>query len=135
MKYILGIIIPLMVLVAGCIEDGIPLPLNLNLTNQTNATTTSSPGYTWENTVAAGKSLIIKVGNETWTIKVDYEVRKQKFAFFITSSNNETELYYEPLEITLGPLEVKGKGYFAGTTAYLAKIEIRSQEKFEVTVK
>jgi len=100
-----------------------------------NTTTNTTSRFVWEKEVEAGKTLVIYIDNETIKIKVDYEVRENKFAFFVTLPDNTTELYYEPVNTTLlGKLNFYGEGSFVGTTYYLAKIRLEANESFEVKV-
>ncbi|MFA4647869.1 hypothetical protein P8X24_11605 [Pyrococcus kukulkanii] len=131
---ILGII----VLSSGCIkEEGGALLIDLGnqtltipLNQTTNTTTTSTPvTYTYERKVEAGYELVIQELNVT--IKVDYEVREGKFVFFVTY-NNQTNHYYEPMDITINDVEIHGEGYWVGTSLYIAQIVIESP--YELTV-
>ena len=145
MKKVLSLLLfGLVVASAGCIsfnKGGIILDLgNQTYTiplNQTNVTSTNvtSTTYTWEQNVAMNKTVIINASGEIWKIYVDYDFVEQKFGFFVTDPANSTNLYYEPVNMTIaGDIKFTGGKYFTGTNVYLAHIKLESKKPFEVRV-
>ena len=105
------------------------LPLNQsNITNQTQH-------YVWEQNVAMNKTVIINASGEIWKIYVDYDFVEQKFGFFVTDPENNTNLYYEPVNITIASdIVFTGEKYFTGTNVYLAHVKLEAKKPFEVNV-
>ena len=106
------------------------LPLNQsNITNQTQH-------YVWEQNVAMNKTITVNAsGGEIWKIYVDYDFVENRFGFFVTDPSNETNLYYEPVNMTIaGDVRFYGEKYFTGTNVYLAHVKLESSKKFEVNV-
>ena len=153
MKKILGILIlaGLVVTSAGCIsfdKGGVILSfgnetytLPLNQSNQSNSTLSNetqsneTQHYVWEQNVAVNKTILVNVSGEIWQISIDYDVIEQKFGFFVTDPQNNTNLYYEPVNMTIaGDVRFYGEKYFTGTNVYLAHVKLESSRKFEVSV-
>ncbi|AEC52229.1 hypothetical protein PNA2_1314 [Pyrococcus sp. NA2] len=135
-KALILVLVGLIVLSAGCIKkEGSTIIIDLgNLTeilnnNQTtNQTTTPTPKpYIYEELVQVGGNLTIKELN--LTIRPDYDPAKDRF-FFITPGG----LYWEPMNITVSDVKILGRGYFVGTTIYIANITIISPRELTITV-
>nr|WP_216082420.1 hypothetical protein [Pyrococcus abyssi]QFN51304.1 hypothetical protein [Pyrococcus abyssi] len=120
MKKILAILLlSLIIATSGCIIKREGNMIIIDFSNITNTT----PSYTYERLVKVGENLTIKEINTT--IIPDYDPREQRFFFRIIQSNKE-EIYWEPMNITISDVTILGKGYFTGTTAYIANITIVS---------
>jgi len=123
---------------AGCIKEG-PGGVIISFGNETytipiNQTTNSStitPAptmHTYTKQVQVGEELVIEELN--FTIRPDYDPTKGKF-FFITSNG----VYWEPMNITIGNVTILGKGYFVGTSVYMAEITIESPQLLTIVIK
>ncbi|AMM53487.1 hypothetical protein [Pyrococcus kukulkanii] len=145
MKRILALILILGIIMGGvgCIQkEGNAIILSFgnetytftlpeNLTNTTTQTQTPTT-YTYEKRVEAGKILVIE--DPRIEIKVDYEINKGKFVFFVTY-NNQTNHYYEPMDIEIQGIKIHGEGYWVGTSLYIATIKIESPRELSFSVK
>lgn len=132
------VLIGIVVASAGCIKEGPggviisfgneTYTIPINQTTNPSTTTPAPTMHTYTKQVQVGEELVIEELN--FTIRPDYDPTKGKF-FFITPNG----VYWEPMNITIGNVTILGKGYFVGTSVYMAEITTESPQLLTIVIK